>query len=68
MFREFLTSGYTRVDEMIRTRGWKLQIHQVIRPMMAPFRFFYDENLSQMPNISKSDLGPSDRTSAGFGS
>lgn len=51
MFREFLTSGYTRVDEMIRTPGWRLQVHQVVRPMMAPIRFFYDENLSQMPNI-----------------
>lgn len=51
MFREFLLSGYTRVDEMIQRGGWTLAIHQVLRPMMVPYRFFYDETRSNIPNI-----------------
>ncbi len=50
MFRQFLLSGYTKVDEMISTGGWTLQIHQVLRPMMIPNRLFYDESLSSIPN------------------
>ncbi len=50
-FRQFLLSGYTRVDEMIKPGGWTLQIHQVLRPMMVPYRFFYDEESSNIPNI-----------------
>jgi hypothetical protein len=50
-FREFLLSGYTKVDEMINNPGWRLQTHQVLRPMMVPYRFFYDEGKSSIPNI-----------------
>jgi len=51
MFRQFLLSGYTNVDEMLDAGSWNLQIHQVLRPMMIPDRFFYDETLSSIPNI-----------------
>mgnify|MGYP003575433208 FL=1 len=50
-FKEFLTSGYTNIDEMAVNRSWTLKIHQVIKPMMIPNRFFYDEKNSQVPNI-----------------
>ena len=51
MFSEFLLSGYTRVDEMIQKGGWTLATHQVLRPMMVPYHFFYDETRSKIPNI-----------------
>ncbi len=51
LFRSFLLSGYTNVDEMIANRGWKFQVHQVIKPVMTPNRYFYDESLSDIPNI-----------------
>lgn len=53
MFRHFLLSGYTKVDEMLKAGKWNLQVHQVLRPMMIPDRFFYDESLSSIPNIYK---------------
>lgn len=51
LFRSFLLSGYTNVDEMISQRSWNFQIHQVIKPVMTPTRYFYDESLSDIPNI-----------------
>ncbi|MDZ4851103.1 MAG: hypothetical protein SGI77_17585 [Pirellulaceae bacterium] len=51
LFREFSLSGYTRVDEMINEPRWTLQVHQVIRPMMIPYRLFYDERKSSIPNV-----------------
>ena len=44
-------SGYLRVDEMISKRRYTLQVHQVLRPMMVPYRLFYDERRSSVPNI-----------------
>jgi hypothetical protein len=51
LFRSFLLSGYTNVEEMVATRGWVFQLHQVIKPVMIPQRYFYDESLSDIPNI-----------------
>lgn len=51
LFGGFLISGYTNVDEMISRRGWVIQIHQVLKPMMIPNRFFYDESHSSIPNL-----------------
>lgn len=52
LFRDFLKSGYTNVDEMVGIDGlWTLRIHQVLKPVMIPYRFFYDENQSSIPNI-----------------
>lgn len=50
-FRQFVLSGYLRVGEMIANRRWTLQVHQVLRPMMVPYRLFYDEQRSSIPNL-----------------
>jgi hypothetical protein len=50
-FKGFLTSGYTNISEMAPFPYWNFQIHQVIKPMMIPDRFFYDEKLSKVPNL-----------------
>jgi hypothetical protein len=51
LFRSFLLSGYTNVDEIISSARWDFQIHQVIKPVMVPTRYFYDEATSDIPNI-----------------
>ncbi len=52
LFRDFLKSGYTNVSEMVSVSGlWTLRIHQVLKPVMIPYRFFYDEAQSSIPNI-----------------
>ncbi|MEI7583163.1 hypothetical protein [Runella sp.] len=50
-FRGFISSGYTNVVEIAQNQHWTFQIHQVIKPMMIPDRIFYDEKLSQIPNL-----------------
>lgn len=51
LFRSFLLSGYTNVEEMIAAGRWNFLTHQVIKPVMIPTRYFYDEALSDIPNI-----------------
>jgi GTPase SAR1 family protein len=51
LFNSFLLSGYTNVDEMLGSGHWTFKIHQVIKPVMVPTRYFYDEHLSDIPNI-----------------
>lgn len=52
LFGDFIQSGYTNVDEWISVTGlWKLKFHQVLKPFMIPYRFFYDESHSQIPNL-----------------
>ncbi|WP_421173963.1 hypothetical protein [Aeromonas enteropelogenes] len=51
LFRSFTLSGYTNVDEMINAGTWNFQTHQVLKPVMTPDRYFYDEMLSAIPNI-----------------
>lgn len=51
LFRSFLLSGYTNVEEMISNGSWNFKIHQVIKPVMIPNRYFYDESVSDIPNI-----------------
>lgn len=51
LFRSFLLSGYTNVEEMLSAGSWKFQIHQVIKPVMIPTRYYYDERMSDIPNI-----------------
>ena len=51
LFRSFLLSGYTNVEEMLSAGSWTFQPHQVIKPIMVPDRYFYDERLSEIPNI-----------------
>ncbi|MFP5080493.1 hypothetical protein [Pedobacter sp. JCM 36344] len=50
-FKGFLTSGYTNINEMAPHPDWVFQVHQVIKPMMIPSRFFYDERNSKIPNL-----------------
>lgn len=52
LFGDLVLSGYTNASEMIGTRNtWKIQIHQVIRPILTPTRLFYDEKISKIPNM-----------------
>jgi hypothetical protein len=51
LFRSFLLSGYTNVEEMLNAGQWNFQIHQVVKPVMIPTRYFYDELLSDIPNV-----------------
>ena len=51
LFRSFALSGYTNVEEMLASGSWTFQIHQVIKPVMTPTRLFYDEKVSDIPNI-----------------
>lgn len=51
LFRNFVLSGYTNVNEITSSKSWILQVHQVLKPFMIPSRFFYDERLSLIPNI-----------------
>lgn len=50
-FKGFISSGYTNVDEIAKHKYWTFQTHQVIKPMMAPDRIFYEETLSRIPNV-----------------
>jgi hypothetical protein len=50
-FKGFISSGYTNVDEISQRKYWTFQTHQVIKPMMAPDRIFYEESLSKIPNL-----------------
>ncbi|TDX11346.1 AAA family ATPase [Flavobacterium sp. S87F.05.LMB.W.Kidney.N] len=50
-FKGFLTSGYTNINEMAPHPDWVFQVHQVVKPMMIPDRFFYDERHSRIPNL-----------------
>ncbi|NGT17693.1 hypothetical protein [Achromobacter insolitus] len=51
LFRGMLVSRYTNIDEITAVREWTWQIHQVLKPVMIPNRFFYDEGQSHVPNI-----------------
>ncbi len=52
IFREFLLSRYTNVQEMTSVTGlWTILVHQVLKPIMIPYRFFYSENESVIPNV-----------------
>lgn len=50
-FRQFVTSGYTHIQEMMASPHWTVIEHQVIKPMMIPERYNYDENKSLIPNL-----------------
>lgn len=50
-FRQFMTSGYTNVDEMTKDPNWTLAPHQVLKPMIVPNRYNYDESKNAIPNI-----------------
>ncbi len=52
-FKSFLTSGYTNINEMTQVKNWNFLKHHVLKPIMIPERFFYDELSSHVPNIFK---------------
>lgn len=52
-FKNFLTSGYTNINDMTSKGSWTFLKHQVLKPIMIPERFFYDEMSSYIPNIYK---------------
>lgn len=51
LFRGLIQSRYTNIDEITSRRDWTWQIHQVLKPVMIPNRFFYEESQSHVPNI-----------------
>ena len=53
LFRALVTSGYMNITEMLSTDGniYTLQIHQVLKPLMTPQKYFYQEKSSLIPNI-----------------
>lgn len=51
LFRGLVQSRYTNIDEITSRRDWNWQIHQVLKPVMIPNRFFYEESQSHVPNI-----------------
>ena len=51
LFKGFMLSGYTNVDEMTSRPSWTIATHQAIKPMMIPDRFFYDESRSAIPDL-----------------
>ena len=53
LFRSLVTSGYMNIQEMLATDGnvYNLQIHQVLKPLMTPQKYFYQEKSSLIPNI-----------------
>lgn len=53
LFRGILQSRYTNVNEITSASDgfWTFQMHQVLKPIMIPYRFFYDEGQSHVPNI-----------------
>lgn len=51
LFRGLIQSRYTNIDEITSRENWTWQIHQVLKPVMIPNRFFYEESESHVPNI-----------------
>lgn len=51
LFRGLIQSSYINIDEITLHRVWTWQIHQVLKPVMIPNRFFYEESQSHVPNI-----------------
>ncbi len=51
LFRGLLQSRYTNIDEITSRTDWTWQIHQVLKPVMIPNRFFYEESESYVPNV-----------------
>lgn len=46
LFKSFIFSNYTNVNEMIKEGEWNITLHQIIKPIMIPIYRFYNEKLS----------------------
>ncbi|MDD5052513.1 MAG: hypothetical protein PHO27_07275 [Sulfuricurvum sp.] len=54
LFKSFLFSNYTNINEMIKQGKWDITLHQIIKPIMIPIYRFYNEKISNsIPNIYK---------------
>ena len=55
LFRELVVSGYMNINEILSTthNTYTLQVHQVLKPIMTPQKYFYEEDASSVPNILK---------------
>lgn len=51
LFRGLVQSRYINIDEISHSSTWTWQIHQVLKPVMIPNRFFYEESESHIPNV-----------------
>jgi RNAse (barnase) inhibitor barstar len=52
IFRDLVLSRYTNVTEMTSAVDlWTILVHQVLKPLMIPYRFFYSEQESAIPNV-----------------
>jgi predicted type IV restriction endonuclease len=52
LFKNYLFSNYTNVNEMILQKKWKITLHQILKPIMIPIYRYYDEKISNsIPNI-----------------
>ncbi len=55
LFKSFLFSRYTNIDEMIKQKKWTIVLHQIIKPIMIPIYRYYSEDTPpfSIPNIYK---------------
>ncbi|TLT06213.1 hypothetical protein FE243_08695 [Aliarcobacter thereius] len=55
LFKSFLFSRYTNIDEMIIQQNWTIVLHQIIKPIMIPTYRYYSEDTPpfSIPNIYK---------------
>ena len=52
LFKDFIFSNYTNVNEMIKQKKWHIILHQILKPIMIPRYRFYNEKISiSIPNI-----------------
>lgn len=51
LFRSFIASGYLNLREILPISSYTFLLHQILRPMMIPDRYYYDEEKSSVPNI-----------------
>ena len=49
LFRSFLLSGYTNVEEMLAAGIWHFQLHQVIKPVMISNSVFLRRDVERYP-------------------
>ncbi|MDI7230082.1 AAA family ATPase [Leptospira santarosai] len=52
-FKSFISSGYTNIREITSKHSWNFLHHQVLKPMMVPDRYFFNEDVSRIVNIYK---------------
>jgi len=52
LFKNFIFSNYTNVNEMIREKEWYIPLHQILKPIMIPtYRFYNEQTSPSIPNI-----------------